>query len=564
MHSVWRIVLLAALGAILAFGIACSAASSEEDLADTELTMEDAYDEDVYFDDDAYEEEYAAEPAFGRDSDAAASPPFGVQSEPLISTTDRAESAAGDGLSASDGGFTDARPPGPAQSRLIVRIVDMSIEVDGIADGMEAVGALAVRRGGWVVSQMRPTLYHGSISIRVPSAQLDDAVQEISALGLDVISFSSRSQDVTEEYIDVQSRIDNLTVTLGALRALLDTGGELEDILEVQREITRVSEEIEVLEGRKRYLEQTSAMSLITVQLTLAPGELDVDPGPDLRAVEGEAVSFRATFNEQDGIESYEYRWDFGDGYYSEPRVRTAPTETDGERITETVRHRYESGEESPYFVTLTIVGRGEAGIVEGEASLKVVIDRVPTVIISLDEEIEISAGEEAALSAVFSRPDEVSTLTYEWDFGDGLSPAAGDIADDQSMVETTHIYEIARSFPYQARLTLRGETDFGATVKADAVVRVHVQPQPEWVIGFLDVGDTARSATRALSVIAQSALVGLIWMALLSPLWGPIVLVMGFLYRRWSGSRRRRRESDSQQERKAQQEDSAGTSQDG
>ena len=551
MHSVWRIVLLGALGAILAFGIACSAASSEEDLADTELTMDDAYDEDTY------EEEYAAEPAFGRDSDTAASPPFGVQSEPLISTTDQAESAAGDGLSASDDGFTDARPPGPAQSRLIVRIVDMSIEVDGIADGMEAVGALAVRRGGWVVSQMRPTLYHGSISIRVPSAQLDDAVQEISALGLDVISFSSRSQDVTEEYIDAQSRIDNLTVTLGALRALLDTGGELEDILEVQREITRVSEEIEVLEGRRRYLEQTSAMSLITVQLTLAPGELDVDPGPDLRAVEGEAVSFRATFNEQDGIESYEYRWDFGDGYY-EPRVRTAPTETDGERITETVRHRYESGEESPYFVTLTIVGRGEAGIVEGEASLKVVIDRVPTVIISLDEEIEISAGEEAALSAVFSRPDDVSTLTYEWDFGDGLSPAAGDIADDQSMVETTHIYEIARSFPYQARLTLKGETDFGATVKADAVVRVHVQPQPEWVIGFLDVGDTARSATRALSVIAQSALVGLIWMALLSPLWGPIVLILGFLYRRWSGSRRRRRELD------AQQEDSAGTSKDG
>ena len=440
-------------------------------------------------------------------------------------------------------------PPVSAQNRLIVRIVDLTIEVDDVVSRMEDVSGIAVQRGGWVVSESRSSLHVGSISIRVPSAQLDAAVRAISALGLEVLSISSSSQDVTEEYFDVQARISNLHVTRDSLRELLSREGELEDILEVQREITRVSEEIEILEGRKRYLEQTSATSLINVRLELAPGSMNADAGPDLQAVEGRPVAFRATFTEPQGIDSYEYWWEFGDGGVSDRRTRTAVTETPGQRTTEVVWYAYRSSDQSPYFVTFMIRGTGDGGVVDGEDSIKVNVERVPTIIVSTEGTITVRANDEVTLTGAFTRPQNVSNLSYEWDFGDGLIPVSGDIGEGEQEITATHEYTIDRSQPYEARFTVEGETDFGAPLISSSIVLVYVEPSAEWIIGFLDIPETARTATQALGYIVQGIIAVGIWVVLLSPIWGAIVALIWFLRRKTSigmPSRPRPRPDDS------------------
>ena len=406
----------------------------------------------------------------------------------------------------SGNGLASGYPPVAAQNRLIVRIVDMTIEVDDVPRQIEAVSGIALQRGGWVVSEQRSSQHVGHISIRVPSAQLESAVRAISDLGLDVLSLISTSDDVTEEYFDVQARIQNLNVTRDSLHLLLSREGDLEDILEVQREITRVSGEIEILEGRKRLLEQTTATSLINVTLELAPGEMSADAGPDLQAVEGRSVAFRAMFNEPQGIDSYEYWWEFGDGAESERRTRTALTETPGQRVTEIVWYTYHSSEQSPYFVTFKIRGTGEAGVVDGEDAIKVNVERVPTIFVSTEESVVIRADEELTLTGSFTRPGNVMGLTYEWDFGDGLIPSTGDIGEGVQEISATHEYTIDRSAPYEARFTVEGETDFGAPISSSSTVLVYVEPSAQWVIGFLDIPETARAATRALSVIVQAA----------------------------------------------------------
>ncbi len=347
------------------------------------------------------------------------------------------------------------------------------------------------------------------------------------------LSLSSTSQDVTEEYFDLQARIANLNVTRDALRELLKREGELEDILKVQQEITRISEEIEVLEGRKRYLEQTSATSLINVSLSLVAAEMAVNAGPDLQGVEWRNLVFRATFTPPDDIEDFEYWWDFGDGANSGVRTGTAQTETPGERITETVRHAYESADESPYFVTLTLRGTGDAGVVEAEDAIKVIVSRVPTIVVSTDSSATIRAGDEVTLTGTFTRPVDVSNLTYEWNFGDGLAPQTGSIDDGQTEVTVTHEYSIDRYEPYAAQFIIRGETSFGAPVESSSTVQVYVEPGSDWVIGFLDIPETARAATRVLSVIGQALVVALIWVVLLSPVWGVIAALIWFLRRR-------------------------------
>ena len=455
------------------------------------------------------------------------------ESDSFDADEDMSESPGTDGSDSTQLEF--GYPPVSAQNRLIVRIVDMTIEVDDVPGRMEDVSGIAVQRGGWVVSESRSSQHVGSISVRVPSAQLDAAIRAISALGLEVLAISSTSQDVTEEYFDVQARISNLHVTRDSLRELLSREGELEDILEVQREITRVSEEIEILEGRKRYLEQTSATSLINVRLELAPGSMNADAGPDLQAVEGRPVAFRATFTEPQGIDAYVYWWEFGDGAVSERRTRTAVTETPGGRTTEVVWYAYRSTDQSPYFVTFMIRGTGDGGVVDGEDSIKVNVERVPTIIVSTEDTITVRASDEVTLTGAFTRPQNVSNLSYEWDFGDGLIPVSGDIGEGEQEITATHEYTIDRSQPYEARFTVEGETDFGAPLISSSIVLVYVEPSAEWIIGFLDIPETARTATQALGYIVQGIIAVGIWVVLLSPVWGAIVALIWFLRRKMS-----------------------------
>ena len=455
------------------------------------------------------------------------------ESDSFDADEDMSESPGTDGSDSTQLEF--GYPPVSAQNRLIVRIVDLTIEVDDVVSRMEDVSGIAVQRGGWVVSESRSSQHVGSISVRVPSAQLDAAIRAISALGLEVLSISSSSQDVTEEYFDVQARISNLHVTADSLRQLLIREGDLEDILEVQRELTRVSEEIEILEGRKRYLEQTSATSLINVRLELAPGSMNADAGPDLQVVEGRPVAFRATFTEPQGIDSYEYWWEFGDGGVSDRRFRTAVTETTGERTTEVVWYAYRSTDQSPYFVTFMIRGTGDGGVVDGEDSIKVNVERVPTIIVSTEDTVTVRASDEVTLTGAFTRPQNVSNLSYEWDFGDGLIPVSGDIDEGEQEITATHEYTIDRSQPYEARFTVEGETDFGAPLISSSIVLVYVEPSAEWIIGFLDIPETARTATQALGYIVQGIIAVGIWVVLLSPIWGAIVALIWFLRRKTS-----------------------------
>ena len=76
------------------------------------------------------------------------------------------------------------------------------------------------------------------------------------------------SQDVTEEYYDVEARIKNKRVEEERLlKHLEQSTGKLEDILKVEKEISRVRGEIERQQGRLQYLDKLSALTTVTITL---------------------------------------------------------------------------------------------------------------------------------------------------------------------------------------------------------------------------------------------------------------------------------------------------------
>ena len=160
--------------------------------------------------------------------------------------------------------------------RLVIKNVSLSIAVDDPVASMERISALAEEMGGFVVSANMYQYYlesgakvpQGSITIRVPAELLNDAVSQIKTETTQpVISENVNSQDVTAEYVDLQSRLTNLEAAEEQLQEIMDAATKTEDVLAVYAQLTSVREQIELIIGQMQYYEQAASLSSISVEL---------------------------------------------------------------------------------------------------------------------------------------------------------------------------------------------------------------------------------------------------------------------------------------------------------
>ena len=405
------------------------------------------------------------------------------------------------------------------QERIIVRTVDMALTVGNVAESVDAVAEIARGYGGWVVSADRSATHQGRVSVRVPAQSLEDAVKDIRGIGIEVESESTTSQDVTDEYVDSRSRLTSLRATEAALLNLFDQAQTVEAALAVQKELASLQAEIEALLGRIKFLEETAAFSLINVELALAAGEMEVEAGDDRTLNVGEPARFRATFTPPEGIHTFRFEWNFGDGSEYVNGGRTVATSNPGERVTATVHHTYADDLESPYIVSLDIKGYGYTGQVEGSDTFTVTAKEIPPIEVFVDANNSYEQGEEIEFSGSFTRPAELSDFKYKWDFGDGSPIVEGAPAEGVTQIATTHVYENYRNREYQITLTVTAESEAGE-VSGFTNTYVYVREDEGLVIGGWNAGDNAKQATRALSVFAQGLGTLLIWTIIFSPAW--------------------------------------------
>ncbi|MCL0073842.1 DUF4349 domain-containing protein, partial [Dehalococcoidia bacterium] len=160
--------------------------------------------------------------------------------------------------------------PPTAIDRMIICSGEMSLVVDDVVAARDEITQLAVKLDGHVVSAWISGEEHsmrGLITIRVPHDKFEQALAEFRDLAVRVTSESTSSRDVTEEYIDLESRLRNAEATEKQFLVLLEKAETVEDILRVYDRLSRVRSEIEQIKGRMQYLERTVAMSLISVHL---------------------------------------------------------------------------------------------------------------------------------------------------------------------------------------------------------------------------------------------------------------------------------------------------------
>ena len=186
---------------------------------------------------------------------------------------------------------TWARPTGwDTGSRLIVRTGQASIEVDSLETSMAAVRQIVQRVGGFVadasIQSGRNQVRSATLQLKVPAARFDDLTEGLRPLGrLQFVNVGA--EDVSEEFVDLTARVANARRMEERLVEILRTRtGKLQDVLSVEREIARVREEIERMEGRVRFLKASAQLSTLSVNLYEPAPLVATHPG---RNVIGEA-----------------------------------------------------------------------------------------------------------------------------------------------------------------------------------------------------------------------------------------------------------------------------------
>ncbi len=429
-----------------------------------------------------------------------------------------------------------ARPGGgvqPAplpQNRVIVRTARISLVVGDIAGTVNRIVGVAQRLGGWVVSSDRTSEHSGSIAIRVPAESLDEAFRQVETLALEVESRAVTSEDVTDEYVDNQSRLTSMRATELRLLSFLEQAEDVEDALAVQSELSRLQQQIEQTQGRLNFLEQTAAYSLIEVSLKLTSQTLAVDAGGDMSVRVGHVARFRASFTAPEDIDDFTFSWDFGDGNSTSGSGSVLRPE--GHRVTATVNHVYEYDRDSPYIVSVELRGTGPGGIAEGSDSIEVAVQEVPTIDVFAGENLTVEEGDEVDYTASFTHPAELRDYEYKWNFGDGSPTVIGVPDEGSTRLQATHSFRDYRTRPYDVTLTVTAMSDAGE-VTGSGSFSVRVTESEGLLVWGWDIGETAGWAVRVLVGIAWVITTVAIWVGILSPvIIGLIVLI--FLIRRF------------------------------
>jgi len=163
-----------------------------------------------------------------------------------------------------------------AVERKVIQNAEMTIETDSPNEGQRKIAAIADRHSGFVViseSKQNEAVSQTvastvvNIVVRVPARQFEAAIAEIRGVGGHILHEKTSGQDVTEEYIDLEARIRTKRALEAQFLEIMKQARKISDALEVQTQLANVRTEIEQLEGRRRFLENQSALSTINITL---------------------------------------------------------------------------------------------------------------------------------------------------------------------------------------------------------------------------------------------------------------------------------------------------------
>jgi hypothetical protein len=196
-----------------------------------------------------------------------------MMEEPALAPLADMDDTGADGAEAGLPPVQDANQPvGQTQDRLIVKNGELDLLVEDTDRALAQIAQIAVDNGGYVLnSQSWQTgeVKAGAITIAVRAENFEAAMRRLSDTSLEVLRETSSGQDVTAEFVDLESRLRNLEATRDRLRTFLEEAQDVDEALAVNRELSQIEAEIEQVRGRMNYLSGRATYSTITINLSM-------------------------------------------------------------------------------------------------------------------------------------------------------------------------------------------------------------------------------------------------------------------------------------------------------
>ena len=186
-----------------------------------------------------------------------------------------------EGQAASARGATGSALPEDFDRR-IIKSAEIGIQAEDVRGSAERAQDVASRYGGSVLDSSvdeRGKDTYAKLVISVPAQDFNDALDDLRGLPGKVTKDSVSGQDVTEEFVDLESRERNLLAAEASLLKLYERAESVEDTLIVERELTNVRGQIEQVQGRMKFLKGRTEFSRTSLNITPVPTPGKPDPG---------------------------------------------------------------------------------------------------------------------------------------------------------------------------------------------------------------------------------------------------------------------------------------------
>jgi len=208
--------------------------------------------------------------ACGSQSTGASMPGDQVAIPAASAAADLEDAAAGegDGEETSGGGPASGEGNAAPIEQRIIKTGEVSVEVPQVEAAVGQVRAFLLELGGYVGGSQAGSNDEGAtLTLRIPAARFDEALERLRSLEGDVVAEATRESDVTRQIIDLGARIANLQASEASYRVLLERAERIDDVLAVQSRLDQVRGEVEQLEAQLQEIEGDADLSTLTVSL---------------------------------------------------------------------------------------------------------------------------------------------------------------------------------------------------------------------------------------------------------------------------------------------------------
>ena len=166
---------------------------------------------------------------------------------------------------------TKTEAPVVASDRMIIHQASLSVNVKELDKAQSNIEKKVDQYGGYIVEsnvyQEDDQTSSGRMIVRIPEKNFEKFLLEAEGVAAEVLERNVTGQDVTEQYVDLESRVKSKRAVEERLLDFMSKAQKTEDLLKISADLSEVQEEIEVMVGKMKYLENQTSFSTIELSM---------------------------------------------------------------------------------------------------------------------------------------------------------------------------------------------------------------------------------------------------------------------------------------------------------